>query len=168
MDLSPDFFILVQLIIQCNNSYHSEKRREIHHTGRRKASMTLYLVLLLQFKVMLSSDKYKKIYLHVFLEESSLLKADTWIWTKRWETCKKTWVVKLENRNNFIATQRKLKVSHSLVIVFQWLFILLICITMPVNRFLYNTTVLWYELVVIFEQVELKPKLNLVYLGHPE
>ena len=41
---------------------------------------------------------------------------------------------------------------------------------MPVNRFLFNTADLWYELVVftIFEQVELRPKLNIVYLGHPE
>ena len=34
-------------------------------------------------KVMLSSDKYKKISLQVFLKESSLLKADTWIWAKK-------------------------------------------------------------------------------------
>ena len=54
------FFILVQLTIQCNNSYHSEKRRAMKF-------IILFLVLLLQFKVMLSSDKYKKISLHVFL-----------------------------------------------------------------------------------------------------
>ena len=54
------FWILVQLTIQCNNSYHSEKRRAIKF-------VILFLVLLLQFKVMLSSDKYKKISLHVFL-----------------------------------------------------------------------------------------------------
>ena len=32
-----------------------------------------------------------------------------------------------------------------LVIVFQWLFILLICIAMLINRFLFNTTLLWYD-----------------------
>ena len=46
------FFILVQLTIQYNNSYHSEKRRAMKF-------ITLFLVLLLQFKVMLS--KYKNI-----------------------------------------------------------------------------------------------------------
>ena len=36
---------------------------------------------------------------------------------------------------------------------------------MLINHFLFNTTLLWYDLVVftIFEQVELRPKLNLVY-----
>ena len=38
-------------------------------------------------------------------------------------------------RNNFIATQRKIQVSHLLVIVFQRVFVLLIFITMPVNPF---------------------------------
>ena len=44
------FFILVQLTIQC-----------------KMKSIIVFIVLLLQFKVMLSSDKYKKISLHVFL-----------------------------------------------------------------------------------------------------
>ena len=41
--------------------------------------------------------------------------------------------VKFENRNNFILTQRKIQVSHSLVIAFQWVFILLVSIAIPVN-----------------------------------
>ena len=47
------FFILVQLTIQCNNSNHSQKLRVMKFN-------ILFLVLLLQFKVMLSRDKYKK------------------------------------------------------------------------------------------------------------
>ena len=132
--------------------------------------MTLLSVLLLQFKVILSSDKYKKSLYTFFYKNSPFLRLTRGFGQKDKKHVKKNWAVKLENRNSFIATQRKLKVSDSQVIVFQWLFILLICVTMPINRFLFNTTLLWYDLVVftIFEQVELRPKLNLVYLGHPE
>ena len=58
------FLILVLLTIQCNNSYHPEKHRAVKFiillTGGRSTSITLCLVLLLQFKVMLSSDKHEK------------------------------------------------------------------------------------------------------------
>ena len=143
---------------------------EIHQTGGYSTSMTLFLVLLLQFKIMLSGDKYKKSLCTFFYKSPRFLRLTRWFGQKDRKNAKKNWVVKLENRNNFIATQRKSKVSHLLVIVFQWLFILFICVTMPFNRFIFNTTLLWYDLVVftIFEQVELRPKLNLVYLGHPE
>ena len=47
---------------------------EIHHTGGHSTSMTLFLVLLLQFKVMLSSDKYKKISLYVFYKNPRFLR----------------------------------------------------------------------------------------------
>ena len=147
------FFILVQLTIQCNNSYHSEKRRAMKF-------VILFLVLLLQFKVMLSSNKYKKISLHVFFIR--ILASYSWqvdLGKKMRNMLKnlscKTWKQKQFYSNS---TERKLKVSHSLVKVFQWLFILLICVTMLINRFLFNTTLLWYGLVVftIFEQAQVQ------------
>ena len=61
------FFILVQLTIHCNNSFHPEKSRAMKF-------IIPFLVLLLQFKVMLSSDKYKKISLHVFYKNPRFLK----------------------------------------------------------------------------------------------
>ena len=76
------FFILVQLTIQCNNSYHSEKCRAMKF-------IILFLVLLPHFKVILSSDKYEKISLHAFLWESSPLKADTWFGQKDKKHAKK-------------------------------------------------------------------------------
>ena len=53
------FFILVQLIILCNNSYHSEKFFEIRHTGGYSSSMPISKSIV-QFKAMLSRNKYKE------------------------------------------------------------------------------------------------------------
>ena len=44
--------LILVLTMQSNNSYHPEKRRAMKF-------IILFLVLLLQFKVMLSSDQYK-------------------------------------------------------------------------------------------------------------
>ena len=48
-------------------------------------------------------------------------------------------------QKQFYSKWKKIQVSHSLVIVFQWVFILVIFITTPVNpfSFLHNTVVIW-------------------------
>ena len=74
--LLPDFFWF-WCSWQSSDSYHSERKTqsdEIHHTCRHSTSMTLFLVLLLQFKVILSSDKYKKISLHHFYQNPCFLR----------------------------------------------------------------------------------------------
>ena len=73
------FFILVQLIILCNNSYHSEKFFEIHHIGGYNSSMPISKSIV-KFKAMLSRNKYKENRsTRFFLCETSLLKAVAWI-----------------------------------------------------------------------------------------
>ena len=67
----------------------------------------------------------------LFIQKLQPLKNLSWLSVdlgKKKETRWETRCVKFENRNNFIATERKIQVSHSLVRVFQWVFILLIFI----------------------------------------
>ena len=103
--LLPYFFIFfVQLTIQCNNSYHSEKRIAMKF-------IILFLVLLLQFKVMLSSDKYKKSLCTFFYKNPRFLRLTRGFGQKDKKHAKKFELQNLKTET-IIATQRKLKVSH--------------------------------------------------------